>query len=236
MGIAVGHSTLHRLVNRVELPPAESEQASEGMSVDGGKVWLRTEDGSQWRDYKLVNLHGSVCEGFFQDFEGLQAWYAHQPPPMMVTCLGDGHDGVWNVCNALTQSVPIRREVLDWFHLKENLYKIGGSLKRLSEVESYLWHGWVEKAITAFEGLKSKQAHRFQQYLHKHRHRIPDYSHYQQLGIPIGSGDVESKIKQVGARLKLAGARWLPQNVPRMLRLRCAYLNHSEHLSISTRS
>jgi hypothetical protein len=148
--------------------------------------------------------------------------------------LRDEHDRVWKVFDALTQSVPICREVLDWFHLKENLYKVGGSLKRLSEVEGYLWHGWV--AISAFEDLKRKQACKFQQYLCKHRHRIPDCSQYQQLGLPIGSGDVESKIKQVGARLKLAGARWLPQNVPRILRLRCAYLNHSECLSISTYS
>ena len=46
--------------------------------------------------------------------------------------------------------------------------------------------------------------------------------------------DVESKIKQMGARGKLPGARWLPQNVPRILRLRCAYLNHLDALSIST--
>jgi hypothetical protein len=35
MGLAVGHSTLHRLVNQVELPPAQCEQASEKISADG---------------------------------------------------------------------------------------------------------------------------------------------------------------------------------------------------------
>ncbi|MFM1843591.1 MAG: hypothetical protein RLZZ490_2334 [Cyanobacteriota bacterium] len=57
--------------------------------------------------------------------------------------------------------------------------------------------------------------------------RIPDYHTYQQLGIPIGSGDVESRIKQVSARVKLSGARWNRENVPQILRLRCAYLNRS---------
>ena len=61
----------------------------------------------------------------------------------------------------------MRREVLDWYHLKENLYKVGGSLKRLKMVENYLWHGWVEAAIGAFDGLKRRQAHNFQQYLRK---------------------------------------------------------------------
>ena len=111
---------------------------------------------------------------------------------------------------------------------------MGGSLKRLETVESLLWHGGVEAAIEAFEGLSRLQAKRFQNYLQKHRHRIPDYGHYQRLGIAIGSGEVESKIKQVSARLKVSGARWRPENVPKMLRLRCAYLNRSSCLSIST--
>ena len=234
MGILVGHSTLHRMVGRVELPASIADQASEGMSVDGGKVCLRTDQGGQWRDYKLVNLHGTVGEAFFQDPQGLKDWYAQQPKAMTLTCLGDGHDGVWNVVNELATSVPIVRQVLDWYHLIENLYKVGGSLKRLQNVENYLWHGWVDSAIGAFDGLQSRQAQNFQNYLRKHQQRIPCYKQYQQLGIPIGSGDVESKIKQMGARVKLPGARWLPQNVPRILRLRCAYLNRSDALSIST--
>jgi hypothetical protein len=76
----------------------------------------------------------------------------------------------------------------------------------------------------------------FQAYLTKHYQRIPDYQYYQQLGIVIGSGDVESKIKQVGARVKLSGARWHLHNVSRILRLRCAYLNHSPLLSVNVLS
>ncbi|BAZ84809.1 hypothetical protein NIES806_10020 [Dolichospermum compactum NIES-806] len=67
---------------------------------------------------------------------------------------------------------------------------------------------------------------------YKHRQRIPNYSTYQKLGIPIGSGSVESKIKQIGARVKISGAIWKRQNVPRILRVRCAYLNNSSCLSI----
>lgn len=150
-----------------------------------------------------------------------------------MTCIGNGHDGVWNVIKQLTHSVPICRQVLDWYHLKENLYKVGGSLKRLAMVEALLWHGWADTAIEVFDGLKLAQGKRFQSYLHKHRHRIPDYGRYQALGITIGSGDVESKIKQVGARLKLSGARWRAENVPKMLRLRCAYLNRSPCLTVA---
>jgi hypothetical protein len=65
-------------------------------------------------------------------------------------------------------------------------------------------------------------------------HRRPVNS--RPLGIPIGSGDVESRIKQVGAHIKLPKARLLLQNVPGMLRLRCAHLNRSDAISICTHS
>jgi len=32
-----------------------------------------------------------------------------------------------------------RREILDWYHLMENLHKVGGSLKRLRQAETLLW-------------------------------------------------------------------------------------------------
>jgi hypothetical protein len=43
----------------------------------------------------------------------------------------------------LTVRKQQRREVLDWYHLMENLHKVGGSIRRLKRVENYLWHGLV---------------------------------------------------------------------------------------------
>jgi len=84
MGIEVGHSTLHRLVQRVDLPLAEASTPSEVMSVDGGKICLRGESKSQeWLDYKLVSLHGGVCEAFFQagDFNKVEQYCAPESHP-----------------------------------------------------------------------------------------------------------------------------------------------------------
>ena len=239
MGIKVGHSSLHRLVERTELPLAQAQSESAGVSIDGGKICLRGEKkkGGEWRDYKLVSLHGEVCEAFFQDPKGLEEWGNSQPLSPIVTFLGDGHPGIWNIVESFgDQSWLIRREVLDWYHLKENLFKVGGSIKRLEAVENLLWHGFVEGARRELEGLKNKRAETFKGYLTKHSSRIPDYQYYQNLGITIGSGDVESRIKQVGARVKLSGARWHRRNVSRILRLRCAYLNHSPLLSVNVLS
>lgn len=103
----------------------------------------------------------------------------------------------------------------------ENLYKVGGSLKRLKLAENLLWIGEVDATIALFVDLAKKQAKNFCAYLNKHRSRIINYGYYQAEQIcSIGSGSVESAIKQIGLRLKLSGAQWNPANVPSILQLR----------------
>ncbi len=234
IGIKVGHSNLHRLVQKAELPTGQSKKKVESLSVDGGKVRLRSETGGkgEWRDYKAVSLHGSVCGAYFQENEQLLAWVNQQKLSSMVTCLGDGHDGVWNLIEGMA-TADGRREVLDWYHLVENLYRVGGSLKRLKKIKSLLWQGLVEEGLDEFGQSERKSVLNFQAYTQKHRQRIVDYQLYQQVGIEVGSGSVESKIKQIGHRVKLTGAQWKQENVPKILHLRCAYLNGDISLGIS---
>ncbi len=132
---------------------------------------------------------------FFQDNESLIKWVNQQSLSRNITCLGDGHDGIWKIIQEIGTSQQ-RREVLDWYHLKENLYRVAGSLRRLRRVENYLWQGLIAEAIEEFDELKNKQARNFQEYLRKHQGRIPDYQLYQELGICIGSGSVESWINK----------------------------------------
>ena len=231
-GVKVPHSTQHRLVNTYQLPEPKITKKAEALSVDGGSVRLRTPLGepSEWKNYKALKVHERVGVAFFQDNEGLIKWINQQSLSRNITCLGDGHDGIWNIIQEITHEQQ-RREVLDWYHLKENLYRVGGSIRRLKKVENYLWQGFVNEAIEEFEGLKNKQAQNFQNYLRKHQGRIPDYQLYQELKICIGSGSVESWIKQLGARVKIIGAQWNRNNVPQILKLRCAYLNNNLALS-----
>ncbi|MBD2120271.1 hypothetical protein H6F68_05005 [Trichocoleus sp. FACHB-262] len=51
-------------------------------------------------------------------------------------------------------------------------------------------------------------------YLTKHRQRIVNYGYYQAESISIGSGAIESTVKQVGRRIKISGAQWQKDNVP----------------------
>lgn len=142
-----------------------------------------------------------------------------------MVCLGDGHDGVWKLINDLA-TPPTRCEILDWYHLSENLYKVGGSQKRLKKAESFLWEGKIDQAITLFTDCRNKQARKFEEYLNKHRQRIVNYKYHQKSGFSsIGSGAVESAIKQIDLRLKLVGAQWKAANVNQMLQLCSCYLN-----------
>lgn len=120
---------------------------------------------------------------------------------------------------------------LDWKYLTGIIYGkisciVGGSLKRLKLAENLLWVGEVDVAIALFVELAKKQAKNFCAYLNKHRSRIINYAYCQGEQIcSIGSGSVESAIKQIGLRLKLSGAQWNSVNVQSILQVRCAYLN-----------
>ncbi len=72
-------------------------------------------------------------------------------------------------------------------------------------------------AIEQFKDWQHEQVDNFIAYLNKHRHRIVNYSYFQAEGISIGSGTIESTVKQIGARIKLSGAQWKVENVPQVL-------------------
>lgn len=225
-GVRVSAKTQQRLVHRQVFALPIPEQAIEELCVDGGKVRLRTAFGaaSQWRDYKAIATdQGRIAN--FQNNVQLIAWVNAQPLANPVTCLGDGHDGVWNIVQQIATPVQ-RREILDWYHLKENLHKVGGSLKRLNQAEAWLWKGDVDQTLALFEECKQKQAQNFAHYLRKHRHRIVNYDYFQAEQLcSIGSGAVESTIKQIDRRIQISGAQWNTENVPQVLAHRCAYLN-----------
>lgn len=226
IGMPVSRGTQQRLVQRQLFELSTAEDDVEEISIDGGKVRIRTPKGEvcRWQDYKAVNLHGHCCEAFLQDNEQLMEWVNGQPLATPVSCLGDGHDGIWNLFRRI--AIPSqRREILDWFHLVENLHKVGGSLQRLAAVEALLWKGDVDGAIEQVKDWSEGQVDNFIAYLNKHRHRIVNYAYFQSEGISIGSGTVESTVKQIGARIKLSGAQWKAENVPQVLLQRCAYLN-----------
>ena len=89
-----------------------------------------------------------------------------------------------------------------------------------------LWQGQVSAAIDLFTDCKRKHKQNFCAYLSKHRARIINYAYFQAEQLcSIGSGAVESGVKQIDRRLKISGAQWRSEGVNQILQLRCAYLN-----------
>lgn len=96
---------------------------------------------------------------------------------------------------------------------------------RLHQVKAVLWQGKVDEAITLFSDFKLETVPKFIAYLVKHHPWIPNYHYLQLEGFTIGSGTVESGIKQIGRRIKISGAQWDAKNVDQVVKHRCAYLN-----------
>ena len=71
---------------------------------------------------------------------------------------------MWNLFQEIG-STDGRQEILDWYHLRENLYKVGGSLKRLKAAEEFLWQGQVQSTSALFADLTKKSAQNFNNYI-----------------------------------------------------------------------
>jgi hypothetical protein len=234
-GIEVSKSVQQRLVHRQNFEFPQTQSTVEELSVDGGNIRIRTPMGQpcDWKGYKAVRLHNlQAIAASFQENNLVINWVNNQSLAEILTCIGDGHDGIWNIVREFTPEEQ-RREILDWFHLMENLHKVGGSMQRINTVKEFLWQGRVDDAlaklsegIACFADCTLKQAENFCAYLEKHRHRIVNYQYYQAEQIcSIGSGAIESTVKQIDRRTKISGAQWKIDNVPQVLAHRCAYLN-----------
>jgi hypothetical protein len=226
MGIRISHSTHQRLVHRQEFEGIMSETPVEVICIDGGKARIRTPKGeeSTFNDYKAVIFAGQGMGGYFQQNVALVDWVNQQPLAEPVSGIGDGHDGIGHLFRHI--AIPEqRREILDWYHLVENLHKVGGSIQRLNQVESLLWPGKVEAASALFADCKLETVLNFIAYRTKHRDRILNYQYLQLEGFTIGSDSVESSVKQIGRRVKISGAQWDMKNVDQVVKHRCAYLN-----------
>jgi hypothetical protein len=128
--------------------------------------------------------------------------------------------GLWLYSCGFNRHLTLNRTVLQVQHL----FKTGGSNQRLFAARNLLWHEKVDETILLFSDCDLKQAENFCTYLEKYRHRIINYYYFQTelLGFvawsgdptartpqicSIGSGSIESTIKQIDRRTKISGAQ-----------------------------
>ena len=208
------------------------------LSADGGKIRLASpanESGTEWRDYKGLAINGGrpdqEMHACLHDNDALAQRVRGRPGLEEATFIADGHPGVWNVMALMrpehfdSEAAKTRGatlEILDWYHLKENVHKTRWGKARKERICDLLWEGKVSEALA--KEVRDPNCNLWN-YLDTHRHRVVNYKARQEAGLIIGSGAVESTVKQVNARMKLPGAWWNPENVNPMLNLRTAYLN-----------
>lgn len=153
-----------------------------------------------------------------------------------VVWVGDGAKGNWRLASDL---VPKCIQVLDWYHAVENGMDCGRKL--LGDQSSWLqlWQERIEILLAAGDVsamLKELEACLFVvprnrrkalrelcRYYENNQGRM-DYPRYIALGLPIGSGIVESAHRHViQKRMKNAGQHWSEARGRRMVRMRAAY-------------
>jgi hypothetical protein len=80
-GMTISGKTQQRLVHRYQFDAPKCDALVGEISVDGGKVRLRTETKGAacvWRDYKAICIDSQSRMGWFMENEQLVEWVNHQ--------------------------------------------------------------------------------------------------------------------------------------------------------------
>jgi hypothetical protein len=150
-----------------------------------------------------------------------------------VYAVADGGNGLRE---ALQAQFPNLTFILDRPHLKQHLYE-GAEAIGLTGVERHKWvsdklhkidAGDVRLVIRTLKGYRGQGQQRITnlfQYLMRFRDAV-DYDYFRAIGLPIGSGEVESAHRYIPQkRLKIPGATWHPDTINPMLALRILRAN-----------
>lgn len=228
------------------------EEVHYGM-IDGGMVLTREES---WKELKLGRVfakeallpeneqrnfiqdsryvaHLGECEPFFEKLSLL----TDRLPNMVWLC--DGARWIWRW---VEEQYPDAVQILDYFHAKEKLCEFAKEAfsdeqqreEWIQQQEDLLFEDAVSVVIAnvALMSLKGKAKQKQQallSYYRNHEHRM-QYGTFGKQGYLIGSGPIESAIRQVvQQRLKLSGQRWTIQGAQQVANLRVAQKSNQWH-------
>jgi len=154
-----------------------------------------------------------------------------------VIILGDGARWIWDLVDL---HFPYAVQIVDWFHASEYLAPVAKSVFKnkqqqedwIGKVRDKLWYGKLDAVIAACQehvqpNLKAEDdpAQQAVTYYINNRHRM-DYPTYRKNGYQIGSGTIESAVKQIASqRMKVSGARWNLQSARMVSKARAAFLS-----------
>lgn len=144
--------------------------------------------------------------------------------------IADGAEWEWNLAD---DDFPDSNQIVDWYHADEHLAEAAQALypddpaaaaQWRHQMHTPLFAGQIWRIVRDLERASlSTHAH----YFHTHQRRM-QYQEFREEGFPIGSGTVESGVKQFKARLTGPGMRWSRPNAQRMPVIRSAVLGDED--------
>ena len=149
--------------------------------------------------------------------------------------LGDGARWIWDLVDLY---FPDAIQIVDWFHACQYLAPVAQAAFAnkaeqqgwLEHMKTLLWNGQLDDLIAACQqhinsGQSDDPARKAVTYYTNNRQRM-DYPSYRANGYHIGSGTIESGVKQIAAqRLKVSGARWNLSSARLVAKARAAFLS-----------
>ena len=245
-----------RQQSQVSLERTQWEQARydsqlrKSVSLDGGMVNIRDEG---WKELKVgvvstllppeqqaeisdepvnYDLHYVAVLGGVEQFApALWALAVCHCVPYAghLAVTADGAPWIWHLSADL---FPCSTQIVDWYHATQHLAL---AAQALYPTDTSAAQGWLQQAkeslikdevwkiIPALHaaGLPGHAA-----YFEEHRYRML-YAMFRAQGFPIGSGTIESAVKQYKHRLAGPGMRWSRPGAQRMIVIRSAVLDDS---------
>jgi hypothetical protein len=188
---------------------------------------------------RLVAVFGDIEA--LQRRLGLEALRQGLKGASQVVWLSDGAQGLWHLFEGCFARQATG--ILDFYHAAQQLWKGAAAWLDGRTTQARRWFAWARHRLrhgrpdgvladladaldveglpeTARETLRTVYA-----YLERHREHI-DYETYKALGLPLGSGMVESACKWlIQQRFKGVGMRWSEDGFNHLLHLRLAWVN-----------
>ena len=223
-------------------------QARKSVSMDGGMVHVR---GEGWKELKVGLVADVPVVNFAKDEQvhlskmrycGVLGDVAAFEPVLwalavdhdipyagVVVVTADGAPWIWRLAD---NYFPCAAQVVDWYHACQHL--VAAAQVRFPD-DPTAAQRWTETLKThLFKGeihLITEQFERYDlashaDYFREHARRM-QYAQFRAAGFPVGSGGVESAVKQFKQRLSGPGMRWSRPALNRMIVLRSAVLGHS---------
>jgi hypothetical protein len=184
------------------------------------------------------------------EFRQILAMYVHQlglAQAESIVLLGDGAKWIWDHIPALLQQLGCRPEqmtqILDNCHATQHLYKLGEALfgptagqtwakkwaKKLKKGKATALLSEIKHFLDHQKGQDQQTGQTEYNFFRKHlENGRLDYAYFKEQKLPIGSGVVESLIRQVvNLRLKSCSQAWLAENAEAFLYARCQWAVHN---------